>query len=470
MKRYLREISERLFVIHPFAGTFLILVCCSLPWWLAFWPGTLQHDSCGQLLQYLGVGKMTGHHPVPVTILMGTLLKVGRIFFHSDNAGIFLYTLLQFMVQCTVVSYGFSVLKRARVPLWFCWISLLFYGVFPLLPNWSISYVKDSGYYICFLLLTISIMDVYILEEQAPMYKQLIWVVALVGISAFRNDGRYVALTAIIGVLLFRRKYWRNGLVGAVTVFLFLFLVEKVYMPVLNIPSGSIREAMSVPLLQTADYIKKYEDEITDEERNVILSVFEVDELIEISDRYNNIIADGLKDMFLEYPDKSQVTDYLRIWVLQMKRHPLAYFRVYWEHADGYFNPLKKCYEDIIGWFTILDGQSRTDEYLDVHFIAGTEKLRAVLKEWAYFLYDFPVVRLLYHTGTYTWIMLLCMLILVLKRRKRDLLIILPGIAVLMICTFSPLNASVRYYLPVMSACPVYISCCLCKNYNNNIK
>lgn len=463
IKKYMKRISEAIFVDHPFIYPFLILMCFELPWWFAFWPGTLQYDSCGQLLQYLGVGKMTGHHPVPVTLLMGIFLDVGRMTFHSDNVGIFIYVLLQFMVQCIVISYGFCVFKRFQVPIWFRWGSLLFYGLFPLIPNWGISYVKDSGYYICFILLTLSMTDAFLTEQETPLWKRIVWIIALVGLSAFRNDGRYVAVAAVAGVALFRRRHFRTGLTGGVCVLLFLFLVEGVYMPLRKIPSGSVREAMSVPLLQTAGYIKEYQDEITVEEYDEILNVFEVEELSEISDRYDSMISDRVKDVFLEYPDREQLISYFRVWGVQMKKHPLAYLRVYWEHCNGYFNPLKGCYENIIGWFTILDGQSRTDEYLDIHFIAERQKLRIGLEKWARCLYEFPLTGWLYHTGCYTWVMLGCMLFLIYKKRKSDIFVILPGIIVLMVCTVSPLNASVRYYLPVMAAAPIYLGLCMAK-------
>ncbi|MCM1063769.1 MAG: DUF6020 family protein [Eubacterium sp.] len=458
----MKRISEFLFDEHPFAGPFLILSCLGLPWWFAFWPGTLQYDACGQLLQYLGVGKMTGHHPVPVTLLMGILLDVGRTLFHSDNAGIFIYTLLQFAAQCAVVSYGVCVFKRFRLPIWFCWMSLAFYGVFPLLPNWGISYAKDPGYSICFLLLTFSMLDAFAMErEQDAVWKQILWIAALVGISAFRNDGRYVAATAVIAIALFRRRYLKTCLAGAGCVILFLFLVEGVYMPLRDIPSGSVREALSVPLMQTAGYLKEYPDEVTEEERNVILDVFEVEGLREISDRYDSMISDRLKDVFVEYPDRERLAAYLKVWLAQLKKHPAVGLRVYWEHCSGYFDPFEKCYEDIIGWYTILDGQSRSDEYLDVSFIAHGQKLREGLENGSRWLYGFPLTGWLYHTGVYTWIMLGCLLFLMIRKRKCDLFVILPGITVLLVCTVSPLNASVRYYLPVMAAAPAYIGYCM---------
>lgn len=455
----MERISGFLFTAHPFAGPFLVLMCCGLPWQLAFWPGTFQHDSCGQLLQYLGVGEMTGHHPVPVTLLMGILLDVGRSFFHSDNAGIFLYTLLQYTVQCAVISYGFCVWKRFRLPVWFRWAALAFYGVFPLLPNWGISYVKDSGYYICFLLLAFSMLDTFDVEEGGgkTSWKRLLWIGALLGVSFFRNDGRYVAFAAVIGAVLFRRKYFRVCLAGAGCVCLFLILVEGVYMPLRKIPPGSVREMLSVPLLQTAGYLEEYQDELTAAEQDAIMDVFEVGGVSEIPDLYDSMISDRLKDVFAEYPDRGQLTAYLKVWLAQLRKHPLVYLRVYWEHCSGYFNPLQTCYEDIIGWYTILDGQGRSDEYLDISFIAGRQGMRSGLENWSRFLYDFPLTGWLFHTGVYTWVMFGSLLCLILWKRGRDIYLYFPGIVVLLVCTVSPLNASVRYYLPVMAAAPVYV-------------
>ena len=44
------------------------------------------------------------------------------------------------------------------------------------------------------------------------------------------------------------------------------------------------------------------------------------------------------------------------------------------------------------------------------------------------------------------------------------MILLIPGIIVLLICTVSPLNASVRYYLPVMATVPVYLAFCMAKN------
>lgn len=460
LKRYIKKISELIFVNHPFMGPFLLLVCFGLPWWIAYWPGTLQYDSCGQLLQYLGVGKMTGHHPLPVTMIMGISLDAGRTIFRSDNMGIFIYTGIQFLAQCSVLSYGFCVFDRMGVPLWMRWISLGFYTIFPLIPNWGISYCKDTGYYISFLLFTLVMTDAFLKGEgQVSRLQKVLWIFSLLGLAGFRNDGRYVIIIAVLVLFLFVRKHWKIYLKGLGVIILFLVLVEHVFMPIRNIPAGSVREALSVPLMQTANYLRQYGDELSAEEEAVLSSLFAGGDLTEVAEAYDEEISDDVKGQFKEYPDKQELSAYLKIWWIQFTKHPGIYAETFWRHCDGYFNPNRKCYENIIGWFKILDGQSRSDEYLNVYFGMKNQSYRDGLEDWAYFLYELPVIGLLYRPAVYTWLMVGCLLFLLQKKRK-EAFAILPGILVLLICMVSPLNASVRYFLPVMAAVPIYLGLC----------
>lgn len=458
-----KRIGEYVFERRPFLLPFVIVLVCGIPWWIAFWPGTLQYDSCGQLLQYLGVAPMTGHHPYPVTLLMGALLRVGRICFHSDNAGIFLYTGAQFIGQATTVAYSFCVLKRlGGIPLWVRGCCLFFYALFPLLPNWGISYGKDTGYYLFFLLLTVALLDIFFAagREEKPSCRQwALWIAAVLGVVSFRNDGRYVILFTVLVLLLYRRRYWRISLAGLGIALGFLALVEQVYMPLKNIPLGSVREAMSVPLLQTAEYVKEYADEVTEEERAVLQQVFRAGDLTELADTYDSAISDPVKNLFLEYPTGQELGSYIRLWWGQLKKHPLSCIRTYWQHCSGYFIPGARAYDDLIGWFWMLDDQSRSDSYLDIFFRESAYEMRIAMEKWVCWLYEVPLAGLLYRPSTYTWVMLGCLAWMILKK-KPWAFAVLPGVLVLMICTVSPLNGSVRYFLPLMAAAPIYLACC----------
>lgn len=455
-----KKISGIIFDEHPFIAPFLILMCCELPWWIAFWPGTLQYDSCGQLLQYIGVGKMTGHHPLPVTMVMGILLDIGRAVFHSDNVGIFLYTGIQFLAQCLVISYGFFVFRRRQIPIWVRWVGLGYYSIFPFIPNWGISYVKDTGYYISFLLMILVMADVFLDGDgQTVRWQRALWIISLLGLAAFRNDGRYVVVITVAVMFLFARKYWKTYLMGAGVVVLFLVTVEHVYMPLRNIPAGSVREALSVSLMQTANYLNRHMDEVTEEEEIVLSSLFEGGDLTGVAEAYDEMISDPVKERFKEYPEKRELLSYFKVWGTQFRKHPEIYMETFWKHCDGYFNPGRKCYADIIGWFKMLDGQSRSDEYLDIYFGVENQSFREKLEQWTYLVYELPVIGWLYRPAIHTWLMAVCFALL-LWRRKREALVMVPGIVVLLICIVSPLNASVRYYLPVMAAMPVYLGLC----------
>ena len=210
-----RKLENVLFEKHCFLGPLLIMLISGLPWWIAYWPGTLQYDSCGQLLQYLGVGRMTAHHPLPVTMAMGVLLDVGRALFQSDNVGLFLYTGLQFGAQCFVLAYCFHVFRCMAAPMWIRWVSLIYYTVFPLVPNWGISYGKDTGYYISIILFTIMLIEMFRCgQDKISVDQKVLWILSLLGLVIFRNDGRYVVAISIVLLLILRRKYWTLFLTG----------------------------------------------------------------------------------------------------------------------------------------------------------------------------------------------------------------------------------------------------------------
>lgn len=453
-------------LIKSYLFFFILLFVSGLPWLIAYWPGTLQFDSCGQLLQYLGVGRMTGHHPYPVTMLMGITLSVGRKLFHFDNAGIFIYIFMQFLVQCLVVAYALYVLKkRIAVPIYAFIPIVLFYTVFPLIPNWGISYGKDTGYYICFLLFVTCMLDIYFPDNgDGKLWKKLLHVCATVGLVLFRNDGRYVVLISLFVLLVFYKKQWKTIVATVAFALCMLFLVEGICMPVQKIPKGSVREALSVPLLQTAGYVKTYPEEITEGEEQVLKQVFRIETKSQLADAYDSEISDPVKDLFLEYPTKGELLQYVKLWFRQFLKHPFLYVKLFWNHCSGYFNPFEVCYDNIVGWFKILDGEERVDEYLNIHFYPQTKGFRGALESWVDLLVKLPITALLFRPACYTWCLFIVFLLSFRKIDKKITYAFVPPFIVLLVCMFSPLNGSIRYFLPVMVTLPIYFGLCF-KNH-----
>ena len=64
---------------------------------------------------------------------------------------------------------------------------------------------------------------------------------------------------------------------------------------VLDIPAGSVGEALSIPMQQTARYIRDYGNEVTDDERTAIEKVLDYDAIVQ---SYMPELSDGVKQYY----------------------------------------------------------------------------------------------------------------------------------------------------------------------------
>ena len=102
------------FAKAPGRASSLLIGAAWLPWVAVFWPGSVDWDSWGQISQVLGVQEMTAHHTVLSTWLHGWLFRLGRAL-GSDNLGVFLYIVLQFLVCAWVFGQVTAFCRQARL-------------------------------------------------------------------------------------------------------------------------------------------------------------------------------------------------------------------------------------------------------------------------------------------------------------------------------------------------------------------
>lgn len=455
------KIENWLFERHPFWGPAMVIWVFAIPWLVCFFPGTLEPDARHQLFMALGVSEMTGHHPVFVTKLMGTCLYIGRILFGSDNIGMFIYTFPQFVIQSLVMAYAVYVLSCMKAPMVLRWGALALYSIYPIFPIWGYTLVKDTGYYIFMLLFVTILVHVLGSRKSRPVWWQVIlFVLSAAGLGIFRNDGRYVVVLTCICGLILCRKYSRVLLLGGAAVCLLsVFLIEGVYMESRNIPKGSIREVLTIPLQQTARYVKEHYEEITPEEAQILQEGFEV-ELSELANLYTPEVSDPVKGVFALYPDTSYLKAYFHVWVQQMLKHPDTYIQAFFNQIYGYIYPEKESLWDGIAVFSIEDAQRPHWQYMNLTFGIKNGIGRRLLIIYAHLIKVIPVVGILYSPGIYTYILLGCMVFLTAKKKWRELVVYLPGLCVLIICMASPVTACLRYVLPNIVSFPLYLAWC----------
>lgn len=456
-----RVIFER----HAFWGSFVLFAAIGAVWMIAFFPGTLQPDAYMQLLMKQGVFEYTGHFPVASTEIMGFCMNIGKNIFHSDEMGVFTFTFVQYAVQCLVFSYSLLLMKRLKTPIVLRVAAVFFYGVSPVFPIWGFTFVKDSFYYICFLLMICAMVDLLSGEgefhgtKHREEYKTVLLATACVGMCLFRNDGKYVVVLSLIIAVFFTKKYWKNFLIGIAACGLTALLTEGVYMSVNRIPSGPVGEMLSIPLQQTARYIAEYPDDITQEEALVLQKGFSV-ELSELASLYNPILSDPVKAQLVHDPEPGYLWQYFKVWMRQLVRHPDAYIQAFLNQTYAYFYPNAHDGKGEEFWFYIVYGNELHDGTFDIEFGVKNDGLRQILMHYSYLFETLPIFGMLLSPGLYTYLLIGGAVYLISKKRGKEFVCFVPAFVVLLINLVSPVNGCVRYMLPIMAAAPLLAAWC----------
>lgn len=451
--------EQFLFEKHSFLATFLVILAAGIPWLVFLWPGPLQEDSLVHIWQHYGELPGNAMSPVGVTWLMGKCMDLGKSLFHSDNVGLFLYNGSQFMAQTLIFAYSFCVMKRLRAPMLFRWAALILYAVYPVFPSWGYTLVKDTGYYLCSLLLVLVLAD-----SLSDTWKRPVWwhwallVVSTIGMSIFRNNGKYIAIATLAIALILYRKYWKLYLVGLLACLAITLLIDKVYIPNNGYVEGPIKESLSIPVQMTARYLTKHMDEVTPEEREALQTVF-VAPLEEVVGYYNPEVSDPVKGRFADYPTEEQLSDYFGVWWQQFLKHPDTYAQAFLNHTYGYFYPERKNFWGDVAYFRILGRQAWQDNCVDVSFGIEDQNGRNVLEEYTKLVYRMPVVGMIFSSGLHMYVILGCLVYLIAKKRKRAIAVLVPSLCMIL-CIMSPVDAMFRYVLPLVAALPINLAWC----------
>ncbi len=70
------------------------------------------------------------------------------------------------------------------------------------------------------------------------------------------------------------------------------------------------------------------------------------------------------------------------------------------------------------------------------------------------------MIGMLYSCGFHNYILIACAVFLLAQKRYREMLVLVPSILTMLVCLVSPVDAYIRYMLPVMAAMPVNIAWC----------
>ena len=282
---------------------------------------------------------------------------------------------------------------------------------------------------------------------------------AVFGLIVSKNNG--VHIFAITSLVLLAALQGVRRQMAAVLV-LGLAVSQLITGPIysaLNIQKGSVREALSIPLLQIALVVRDAPERISPEDRAKITELLPYYD--ELSWRYDGNISDNVKEGFNNSAFGQDPGQYLSLYLRLGAQYPKLYLRAFLEHTYAYYFPdtifgglaltpystyLREAPEALAS-FDPMAGHYQEPNTAAVAWVCGHIGAGRLV----------PGFALLFNIGAYYWLLLFCGLHACYKKRYGRLLVLVLPFAVWLTCLASPVNGSFRYAYPAVLAMPFLI-------------
>lgn len=325
----------------------LRLFVCWSPYLVLLYPGILYWDTGDQLGQFFGIsvfgqkpGMIWDHHPFVDTFIYGSVVSTGKSLFGSYQSGIFLYSLLQFIVIDLVLAMWLGYLsQRGATKKWLKYVTL-FIAFFPVFPVMSLAMSKDITHAAIFLLWTL-LFSTLVFKRMEPLRHMgfdAVFLCVTILAALTKKIGLYIILACLIAALFVRcRTYFRMMLAsfGIIAVLVSNVVIPMYIFPVLHVIPGGPQAALAVPIQMTARVSAYHHDDVTDSEK-LAIDEFLLNSWDELGTKYIPYISDSVTAFNVRDPRKQ--SDFMRAWLSIGLRHPLTYLQSFVAQESGWIS------------------------------------------------------------------------------------------------------------------------------------
>lgn len=433
--------------------------CVSILAWsicfMAYYPGILSYDFAPQIIQYIQ-GQITTHHPALHTLLVGSMWKLGYVGLGNANIGIALYCILQMLVLSLVYLRGAYLLLKSGVSIFKYICYSAFVAFFPLNGFMVCTVTKDVLFAAFVLLLVMTILEIATSRyDKVPFTTYVLLVVAVMGTSIFRNNGKYAMLGLITALLWMylreknnRKKHFRILAVVAVT-FLSTLLVTKGIETVFQFESGSKREMLSVPIQQMARVAVNHHETMDEELLQYIESCIGTDYV----EKYRPEIADPVKDTFDVNAALGNPGVFVKNYFKMLTKYPKDFFMAFVDLNAGYLF----FWDETCAWINGDMGYIQTEvnevflESIGITMQSKLPKLHGYLQNWTTknLYLNNMILRVLFAPAWYFYLALAYFVYALFKKNQNHLPIAF-FFATYFVTLFLGPGVMVRYIYPVM--------------------
>lgn len=436
----------------------LCMLICWLPYLIAAFPGSISYDGGTQLAQAAGYLDLTNHHPILGTYILKFFLYLGRAL-SSESAGMFLFVIVQTVILIFSIASAIVEMHRLHAPKWLLLFTLLFFSLFSLWPMYAQWIVKDTLHAAVTLLFVVYAIRAARKEYSHTFPFYSLWLVWGVLTALTRNDGVYIVAITLLILLSTQKTIRRKGIVLLAAFLCINTLWNVLVIDANGITKSSKKEMLSIPFQQTANYVRCYGAEITDEEKEIIDRVLDYDTLPQ---RYNPSLADAVKESYrlTGADDESEaLAAYFKVWFKEFLHHPVLYFKTTLANTYDYYYIENQ--HVVMTSHVHIGHESIMEQYQDKFDLNQPDSLgsaRSFFNQLYYWQITAPVTGVFDCTGFYTWIYLTLAMLMIHFKKKKSLAYLTSPIVVILICIVSPVNGTTRYMLPAMIMMPLMVA------------
>ncbi len=455
------------------------------PYLIIMFPGNVSADATDAIAQVLGYEEycwtvksvfqtrpdmlLNNHHPVLYTMILAFFVKVGE-WLGSYAWGLELYCIIQSICFAASGAYLICYLRELGVKKGVYIGSWLFFALNPLFPLWGATVVKDVPFSFVMLLFVIFLKKAVDTSEFKFRKHGLPLMISALFLMLIRNNGTYILLVLLPFVLLGYRKDKKKAIhlfaVLGTSLLIVLVGIQGILFSCLEIPKGSRREVLSVPVQQIARTITEYDD-FTEEEESSILAVLglRADSIEKLSEKYNPMLADPVKNSYDKNCTSAEFKEFLRVWLRGLLRHPDSYVEAFLNLNYSWFSM------DSVRDFHYYNGIMEDELSIMLPGAELPKSLASARKAvWRVvaILEKIPLTQCFIEFSVYTWFYVICLLMMLKKKRYSELLCTGALYVNYLICFVGPV-AYTRYALPMIACAPFVLAMTFKREEENEI-
>ena len=434
----------------------LPIALCFFIWWLYEYPGNTSPDSNNQILQAMGLSPLSSNHPAVSTLVLGLFYNSGlRLFSGNQNAALALFTAFQFIFMSLIFAYLAETLYEARLKGWTVAAVVMIYLLVPHHGSYSVTVWKDvifSGWGTALCVSMWRLMLHIDSKDRSKTFDLVMLYVSALGTSFYRN-GIYYAFFLLFPFFyaVFRKKSVAAWLMPIIVPVVAIIINGPVFAS-FDISHNDFIESHSLPAQHIARVIKDGHP-LTEEQYELLSKAVDVEA---VAETYNAGIADPIKHLVRDTGDMDYLSahkkEFGRLWLELGLKYPGAYLLAQIDQTLGYWYP------DVTYW-----SMSNHCKESDTLTIFKDRQLPA----WAcryfdtvyFYLPDMPLAGLIYSIGLATWTLFTLFVLCIVKGMKRELLVYIPVLAVVLaVCIVTPVYAEYRYVYCMFTTMPMLLA------------